>query len=139
MAVAGHGDPSAVPLLECLFSLRDLPRLRLLIDEYAHRAGLAEPRRGEFVVAVDAVATNAIEHGGGGGTLILRRVDGRLECQIRDCGPGFTDEVIPAHAPHIGDRTAGHGLWLASLVTDHFTVSAGSIGSIVALAMRLPH
>ncbi|MFD9071863.1 ATP-binding protein [Streptomyces lasiicapitis] len=136
---SASGDQPAAPLLECPFTQGDLPRLRMLVDQYAHREGLPEPRRGEFVVAVDAVATNAIEHAGGGGTLTLQRADGHLECHIHDSGPGFTADVIPPVAPGIDGRTAGHGLWIATLITDHLTISADTNGTTVALTMRLPH
>ncbi|MFF3494533.1 ATP-binding protein [Streptomyces sp. NPDC002795] len=148
MTASGPGDPPAVLLLKYPFAQDDLPRLRTLVDQYAGREGLPEPRRGEFIVAIDAVATNAIEHAGGAGTLVLQRANGHLECHIHDSGPGFTADVIPPLAPGIGDHTSGHGLWLATLVTDELTVSAGataagadttSAGATVTLIIRLPH
>ncbi|WP_409240541.1 ATP-binding protein [Streptomyces sp. PA5.6] len=141
MTSLGPAEPPAAPLLECPFTQDDLPRLRMLVDQYADREGLPEPQRGDFIVAVDAVATNAITHAGGGGTLTLRRVDGHLECHIRDSGPGFTADVIPPLAPGVGDpcEGRGRGLWLARHVTEYLKVSTGSIGAVVTLAMRLPH
>ncbi|MFI7320820.1 ATP-binding protein [Streptomyces venezuelae] len=139
MTSPGPTEPPAAPLLECPFTQEDLPRLRMLVDQYADREGLPEPQRSDFIVAIDAVATNAITHAGGGGTLTLRRVDNHLECHIHDSGPGFTADVIPPRAPAIGDRGEGRGLWLARHITEYLKVSAGSIGAVVTLAMRLPH
>lgn len=123
------------------FTSRDLPRIRIEVEECAAAAGLGEPRRGEFVVAVDAVATNAVEHAGGTGRLLLRQLGGELECQVADTGPGFSEDVIPELAPGVAGATAGRGLWLARLVTDRLTVGhadgPGS-GAVVTLAVRLP-
>ncbi|NGO72585.1 ATP-binding protein [Streptomyces boncukensis] len=121
------------------FTLRDLPRLRIEVDTCAAWAGLCEPRRGEFVVAVDAVATNAVEHAGGGGQLLLRHIGNELECQVTDSGPGFSEDVIPELLPGLDGAPTGRGLWLAKLVTDRFTVgAAGRTGALVTLAVRLP-
>ncbi|NLU68600.1 ATP-binding protein [Streptomyces sp. HNM0574] len=127
------------------FTDRDLRRVRMEVEEWAAWAGLGEPRRGEFVVAVDAVATNAVEHAGGRGRLLLRQRDGELECRIEDSGPGFTEDVIPELAPGVDGAGSGRGLWLARLVTDRLTVERGAAldggepapGAVVTLAVRI--
>ncbi|MGW7050681.1 ATP-binding protein [Streptomyces sp. NPDC054887] len=131
-------------LLEYDFGPEDLPRLRVLVDQWAAWAGLAEPRRGDFVLAADAVATNAVEHGGGRGRLVLRRSPGALECTISDSGPGFASSVIPELAPGLAGSHGGRGLWLTRLITDRLVITGGAQdgraapGSVVAFAMRLP-
>lgn len=121
------------------FTFRDLPRLRIQVEEGAAWAGLDEPRRGEFVVAVDAVVTNAVEHAGGEGSLLLRQLGPELECRVEDRGPGFTEDVIPKLAPGVAGAPNGRGLWLARLVTDRFTVErTDGSGAVVTLAMWLP-
>ncbi|WP_226962333.1 MULTISPECIES: ATP-binding protein [unclassified Streptomyces] len=110
----------------------DLPGLRLLADGCAALAGLAGPRRGDFVVAVDAVAGNAVRHGGGRGVLVLSRTPEELECQVTDRGPGFAEDAVPPPGPG-----GGCGLWVARLVSDRLTVACGPTGSAVTLAMRL--
>jgi anti-sigma regulatory factor (Ser/Thr protein kinase) len=122
------------------FTSRDLPRIRIEVEECAASAGLAEPRRGEFVVAVDAVATNAVEHAGGTGRLVMRHLANELECRVEDSGPGFSEDVIPELAPGVAGATAGRGLWLARLVTDRLTVEPAGpdSGAVVTLAVKLP-
>ncbi|MFG3253833.1 ATP-binding protein [Streptomyces sp. NPDC048172] len=124
------------------FTLRDLPRVRIEVETCAAWAGLGEPRRGEFVVAVDAVATNAVEHAGGRGQLLLRHIGDELECQVTDSGPGFSADVIPELLPGLDGATTGRGLWLARLVTDRLTIAAADkscgSGSLVTLAVKLP-
>ncbi|MBT2394820.1 ATP-binding protein [Streptomyces sp. ISL-100] len=132
-------------LLEFDFTREDVPRLRVLVDQYAAWAGLAEPRRGDFVLAADAVATNAVEHGGGGGRLLLHRSPGVLECTISDSGPGFAPSVIPDLAPGLGGSHCGRGLWITRLITDGLVITGGVSGvggagggSVVAFTMGLP-
>ncbi|WP_236242684.1 ATP-binding protein [Streptomyces sp. CC228A] len=113
----------------------DLPGLRLLADGCAALAGLEGPRRGDFVVAVDAVAGNAVRHGGGRGVLVLSRTAAELECRVTDRGPGFTEDAIP-QAPGAGPG-GGCGLWVARTVSDRLTVVCGPSGAAVTFAMRL--
>ncbi|MFE6164335.1 ATP-binding protein [Streptomyces sp. NPDC056486] len=134
------GSPEVPPvtLLESRFNQDDLPRLRMLVEQFANHQGLPEPRRSEFIVALDAVAVNAVEHAGGGGTLVLQRGNGHLACHIHDVGPGFSADVVPDLAPDLDGDTGGRGLWLAGLLTDELTIAAGPSGAMVTLAVRLP-
>ncbi|MGB8946287.1 MAG: ATP-binding protein [Streptomyces sp.] len=134
----GPRELPPVTLLESRFTQDDLPRLRMLVDQYADHQGLPEPRRSDFIVALDAVAVNAVEHAGGGGTLVLQRSDGCLACHIHDVGPGFSADVIPELAPGLDGHAGGRGLWLAGLLTDELIISAGPGGSRVTLTVHLP-
>ncbi|TJZ44211.1 ATP-binding protein [Streptomyces piniterrae] len=124
-AAGAPAEESERRLLQRRFTARLLPQLRLLVEECAAREGLHEPRRGEFVLAVDEIAGNAVEHAGGSGRLVLRRVGDELECRISDAGPGFSEAVIPELLPGLDGATKGRGLWLARLVADRFAVAAG--------------
>ncbi|MGV2919731.1 ATP-binding protein [Streptomyces alfalfae] len=141
MTTPGPREKPAVTLLESRFTRNDMPRLRLLVEQYAGREGLLDPRRGEFVVAMDAVAVNAVEEPGDAGTLVLQRSDSHLLCRIQDlghdCGDLTATDPDPGPGP-IG-RPAGHGLWLAGRLTDDITIDSGPRGVMVTLAARLPH
>ncbi|MBC9719268.1 ATP-binding protein [Streptomyces sp. TRM66268-LWL] len=124
-------------LLSVPFAARDVPRLRVLVEGYASLAGLPEQRRGDFVVAMDAVAGNVVQHGGGHGLLVLARAHcHELRCRISDRGPGFTAEAIPDLAVGINGAGHGQGLWLTRLITDDLTVIPKAVGTTVVFAMR---
>ncbi|GAA1117842.1 hypothetical protein GCM10009579_77020 [Streptomyces javensis] len=130
-------DRAGEHLLHRHFTADELPRLRVQVERCAAWAGLSETRRGDFVLAVDEIANNAIEHAGGTGSLLLRRIGDELECRISDSGPGFSEDVIPRILPGLDGATSGRGLWLTQLVTDRLVISAGAVGAVVTLAMRL--
>ncbi|MEE1929906.1 ATP-binding protein [Streptomyces sp. TRM 70351] len=125
-------------LLKRRFTARTLPQLRLRVEECAACAGLPEPQRGGFVLAVDEVLTNAVEHAGGEGRLLLRRVGDELEAQVSDAGPGFSADVIPELLPGLDGGHRGRGLWLARLTTDRLRIAPAHPGSVVTLAVALP-
>jgi serine/threonine-protein kinase RsbW len=111
--------------LQMLVSAADLPRLRLRVGDAAAAAGLDENRCEELVLAVYELACNAIVHGGGGGSLLLSRVEGSVRCQVSDDGPGFVNTAPP-----------GGGLWLARQLTDGIEIASGAVGAVVTLMVQ---
>lgn len=124
-------------LLELPFEGEDVPGLRPRISECAARAGLDEPRRSDFVLAVHEVACNAVEHGGGAGRLLLYCGDGTLHCQVMDNGPGFTEDVIPPGPPGLSGGEGGRGLWLTRQLADRLDIAMGSVGAVVTVMVGL--
>jgi signal transduction histidine kinase len=62
--------------------------------------------------AVDVLLSNALRHGDGPATITMRRIQGRVEVEISDTGPG----VHPSARAHLFDPAAsrpdGHGIGL---------------------------
>jgi anti-sigma regulatory factor (Ser/Thr protein kinase) len=123
--------------LDIAFSQDDLAKLRLIVTDRCMAAGLAEPRRDDFVLAVHEVVSNAIVHAGGGGRLVLRRAPDGLICMVSDAGGGF-DPLVPTQPPEPLDAETGRGLWLASQLTDRLDVSSTHEGTTVTLLVRIP-
>jgi anti-sigma regulatory factor (Ser/Thr protein kinase) len=128
-------------LLDMYFTAEDLSRLRRCLADVVRMAGLAEPRRSDFVLAVHEVTGNAVQHGGGRGRARLWYADGALRCRVTDDGPGLTDQAIPATLPDpcsgSGFDEDGRGLWLARELSDRLHITGGSDGAIVTLEFEL--
>ena len=128
-------------LLDMYFTAEDLSRLRRCLADVVRMAGLAEPRRSDFVLAVHEVTGNAVQHGGGRGRARLWYADGALRCRVTDDGPGLTDQAIPATLPDpCSDPDFdedGRGLWLARELSDRLHITGGAGGAIVTLEFEL--
>jgi anti-sigma regulatory factor (Ser/Thr protein kinase) len=142
-------------LLDMYFTGEDLSRLRRCLADVVRLAGLAEPRRSDFVLAVHEVTGNAVQHGGGRGRARLWYADGALRCRVTDDGPGLSDQAIPATLPDpcsdsdsdsdsnsdsgfgFGFDEHGRGLWLARELSDRLYITGGPGGAIVTLEFEL--
>jgi anti-sigma regulatory factor (Ser/Thr protein kinase) len=130
-------------LLDMYFTAAELSRLRRCLADVVRMAGLAEPRRSDFVLAVHEVTGNAVQHGGGRGRARLWYADGALRCRVTDDGPGLSDQAIPATLPDpCSDSDSdfdedGRGLWLARELSDRLYITGGPGGAIVTLEFEL--
>jgi len=106
------------------------------VAQEADRAGLAEARRQDFILAVDEILTNAVRHGGGAGRLELWIDDGTLWFEITDAGLGFAP-ASPAGLPS-PTQVGGRGLWIAREMTDRLTIDSGPDGTVVRGGISLP-
>ncbi|GAB1644146.1 ATP-binding protein [Krasilnikovia sp. MM14-A1259] len=100
------------------FTAAALAGLRHAVRAGAARAGLRGDRLEDFIVAVQELATNAVQHGGGFGRLRLRQHDTTLLCEVSDHGRGFTDGIpsAAAHPRPVYPAAAGSG-WPVSSAT----------------------
>jgi anti-sigma regulatory factor (Ser/Thr protein kinase) len=124
--------------LRLVFSrLGQLATLRVFMTSYATWAGAAPQPVEQFVQAVDEVATNAIEHGGGSGIVRVWTDPQVMSCEISDSGTGLRDPLA-GHLPPPPGRTGGCGLWLARQFCDLVEVRSNPTGTIVRLHLVLP-
>jgi anti-sigma regulatory factor (Ser/Thr protein kinase) len=120
--------PPGAPVKELRFRLPDLPQVRQFAEDEARDAGMPEDVIGDFVIAVNEVATNAVTHGADRAAMRTWTVSGDLIVEVHDEGawkPG----------PRPG-AVGGMGLWVARLVSSDLTVRVGNGGSTVI--MRFP-
>ena len=130
----GAAPDERVELLTRKFRGNGLVALRHEVEAQAERNGLTDLALYQFVVAINEIATNAVEHGGGAGRLELWRQGGRVCCSVTDEGNG-----LPAGYDHNTERpqasaVRGRGLWLARQFSDDFTVHSDTNGTRVTLA-----
>jgi anti-sigma regulatory factor (Ser/Thr protein kinase) len=120
------------------FTAEELTSLRHAVHDSIRTCGLTGDALDDFVIAVHELATNAVRHGGGRGTIELR-VDGdTLLCDIRDQGPGFSGGVPATAEPPSPQTPGGRGLWLARHLTDTLLITDGPGGVTVSITACLP-
>ena len=135
-AAAGFAAPLAEPPAEAEEITVTLPALRgarRLVWRRAEDAGLGE-RAEDFMLAVNEVLSNSIQHTGEGGTLRLWLDDDGLVCEVRDHGH-IAQPLIGRQEPGIG-QIGGHGMWLVNLVCDLVQVRSSDQGSTIRMRMN---
>ncbi|GIH30413.1 ATP-binding protein [Microbispora triticiradicis] len=122
---------------ERTFSLADLPDLREFAAAEAQRRGMPEDALGDFLVALNEVATNAVTHGSTKARLGLWREGPALVVAVHDDGREWRPPAVPGHDPPPENATSGMGLWVARLLSDDLRVTAGPGGSTVVMRFLL--
>ncbi|MEU5865896.1 MULTISPECIES: ATP-binding protein [unclassified Nonomuraea] len=120
--------PPGVPVKELRFRLPDLPTVRQFAEDEARAVGMPEEAVGDFVIAVNEVATNAVTHGAGRAAMRTWVISGDLVVEVHDEG-SWKPGPLPG-------AVGGMGLWVARLLSSDFTLRVGSGGSTVI--MRFP-
>ena len=136
LASAWLDDPlpeAPAEVLELAFDGGPLKNVRVLVSEYAERAGMSPARTADTVLAVHEVATNSQRHGGGQGTLRLWDDERALTCEVRD-GGRIEDPLVGRVRPR-PDASGGRGLWLANQLCDLVQIRAVPDGTVVRLHM----
>jgi anti-sigma regulatory factor (Ser/Thr protein kinase) len=118
------------------FSGSDLPMVRAMVRA---RACVWSPGDAaeDFVMAVSEIAANAIDHGGGSGTLSLWHDDDHITCRVADTGPGMTDPAAGSTPPLLS-AAGGFGLWLARRLTSSLLIDTSAAGTTVHLRLHHP-
>jgi anti-sigma regulatory factor (Ser/Thr protein kinase) len=121
---------------ELAYTARGLGAVRSLIAKRAAAAGLGESAREDLVLAINELATNSVQYGGGGGTLRIWTQPGELVCDVRD--RGFIDDPLVGRLPPPVDQHGGRGLWLVNHLCDLVQVRSSPDGTVVRVRMRVP-
>jgi anti-sigma regulatory factor (Ser/Thr protein kinase) len=123
--------------LEQGFEHGGLYALRATVAAHASALGASAVRVEHLVIVASELATNAIAHAGGGGSLRLWRDGDQLYCQVTDSGPGIPEprtvgtEPPPPHVP------GGRGVWIARQLCDDLEIAAGPDGTTVTAMIDL--
>lgn len=117
------------------FGVVGLSAARALVSELARSAGLATARVEDLVIAVNEVATNAVKHAGGRGSLRVWSTRDEVICQLEDPGH-IADPLAGRHRPVPG-VDGGLGLWMVNQLCDLVEVRTGPGRTTVRLHVRL--
>jgi anti-sigma regulatory factor (Ser/Thr protein kinase) len=99
------------------------------------RSGLSKAAASAFSAAVNEIATNSVQHGGGHGTAQVWVEGNTAVCEIRDAG--HIDDPLADRRRPGSDASASRGYWLANQLCDLVQVRSGQAGSAVRLHKRL--
>jgi anti-sigma regulatory factor (Ser/Thr protein kinase) len=124
------------PVLDQTFDGDSLYVLRAAVAAHGARAGLAEDRVGDLILAVHELAANAVRHGAGHGRLRIWITGGELHCEVTDDGPPPTDAAAVNDSVQ-WNIEPGHGLWVVRQVADRTSLYGGPSGSVVAVSFTL--
>jgi anti-sigma regulatory factor (Ser/Thr protein kinase) len=128
---AGAPAPLGPADRELTFTPWQLTDLREVVGGAARAAGLSPERTDDFVLAVNEVAGNAVEHGYGTGLLQLWLRDRLLTCEVHDSGV-LCDPLPGLRLPHPAEHR-GRGVWIARQLCDLLHVWADHDGTHVRL------
>jgi serine/threonine-protein kinase RsbW len=117
------------------FTAGTVSGLRKAVAAHLHDQGLRGDRFDDFVTAVNELAINAVEHGGGTGHLDLEVDRAMLTCHVTDHGGATTAPSVRKPDPHV---PGGRGLWLAAALTDSLDLATHDDGVIATVTIRLP-
>ncbi|MFF3444269.1 anti-sigma factor RsbA family regulatory protein [Streptosporangium sp. NPDC002721] len=109
----------------------DLSLMRRWVSAWAVTAGLPDGQIDKLLLAVNEVATNAVEHGGGHGEIRLWTDGPAVGCDVTD--PGHMDTPFPGYLPPDPTGPRGHGMWVVRQVCDLVEIRAGRPGTQVRL------
>jgi anti-sigma regulatory factor (Ser/Thr protein kinase) len=112
----------------------DLAALRRFVTERAGAAGLHPDRAFDLAMAVNELATNTLEHGGGEGALAAWPENGYLVCQLSD--RGHIRNPLAGRVPPATGQVRGRGLVLVNQVCDLVRVHTRPGGTTIRVHMR---
>ena len=114
----------------------DLAAVRRFVATVAASLGVSPERVGSLVMAVNEVASNALEHGGGSGRITLHRAGHRIVCDVTDDSPNATVDWFAGYQPPDPAQPRGHGLWVARQLTEFLQIHPTATGTTVRLHHR---
>src|ERR1700733_6669418 len=115
----------------------NLSEVRVLAETQARRAGLAEDRIADFVIAVSEIAANTVRHARTQGSIEIWLDAGEIICEMHDGGV-IADPASAGRQPPAADASGGHGPWLARQSCDKGELHSDSDGPTIRLHMSLP-
>jgi len=123
--------PLGPPDRELTFTPWQLIDLRAAVAEETDGLALGQCNTQDFVLAVNEVAGNAVEHGYGVGLLQMWRRPDRLICEVHDSGS--LREPLPGLRPPHPSGQRGRGMWIARQLCDQLHVWSDVRGTHVRL------
>jgi anti-sigma regulatory factor (Ser/Thr protein kinase) len=117
------------------FATGGLRRIRAFVAEQAERAGLKQEPAAAMVLAVNEIATNSLQHGGGQGELRVWQDEHSVVCEVSD--RGHITAPLAGRLPPVLSAGHGGGLWLANQLCDLVQIYSSPDGTAVRVYQDL--
>jgi anti-sigma regulatory factor (Ser/Thr protein kinase) len=129
---AGTAEGRAVDSFE-IGDTADLQSAREAVDEVLSQAGLDDIHRQRTILCISEAVTNMLLHGGGHGTMTVRRLTDRLRIVVADEGPGlsFVNWIDPPSKG--GQASMGYGYKIILDYLDAVALHTGPYGTTLLL------
>jgi len=118
------------PDLRLTFGAWELHEVRAAVEQAVLAADYQRERAEDVVLAVNEVATNAVEHGGNEAELYLWNGDG-LVCEVHD--RGILGDPLPGLQPPHPSNPKGRGVWIARQLCDTLHIWSDGTGTHVRM------
>jgi anti-sigma regulatory factor (Ser/Thr protein kinase) len=127
---SGAPDLLGPPDVRLTFGAWQLQDVRAAVEQAVQEADYQPDHAEDVVLAVNEVATNAVEHGGSDAELYIWTGEG-LVCEVHDRGV-LGDPLPGLQAPH-PSNPKGRGVWIARQLCDTLHIWADSAGTHVRM------
>ncbi|NMR19749.1 anti-sigma factor RsbA family regulatory protein [Cellulomonas fimi] len=128
--LAGRDLPAPTgPVQTVAFGRGELAALRRAVRARARGVGLADGDVDDLTLALNELAANSLDHGGGNGVLRMWTEPGTFVCEIADTGR-ITDPLIGRTCPP-SDQLRGRGVWMVHQLCDLVQIRSTSSGTVV--------
>ena len=138
MVAAGFNRPLPDPPADAATIAVDpysLPAVRRFVGGHADRAGLTPERVADLTLAVNELAANSVEHGGGTGEIALWTEGDRLVCQVTD--RGYLSHPLAGRIPVPADSlSGGRGLLMINQLCDLVRVHTTPAGTTTRIHLH---
>ncbi|RZT85227.1 anti-sigma regulatory factor (Ser/Thr protein kinase) [Pseudonocardia sediminis] len=119
------------PHHEMELGVDELPRIRTLVETVLRERDCPDDRLDDAILAINEVATNAVEHGRGPARLTLWAEPEGCVAEVHDRGE-LDDPLLGLVAPGPG-QDRGWGLWVARQASDYLRVWLDEAGTHVRI------
>ncbi|MCA2219090.1 ATP-binding protein [Jidongwangia harbinensis] len=139
--VAGStSDPAGttVTILDEPFDRQCVGAIRGRLSSYATSCGLSGFDRYRLLLAATEIMANAVNHGGGRGSIRAEHRGDRMVLRITDHGPGIPRRHRTERPRPRPGRVGSSGLWLARHLCEQVSIDTGPAGTTVVLTYALP-
>ena len=124
-------------LLSIEFGPTGLAEVRRFVRAFAAGNALNAENSDALVLAVDELASNSVQYGGGGGTVHAWREADRLLLQVSD--DGHVTEPLVGRLKPTATQKRGRGLWLVNQLCELVQLRSSPAGTVVRIHASAPH